>query len=301
MTSSDRPGRAQGFRAVPPPPGGTKNANQYARFIPREELAGFATWTPDAFAGRPDFAQPAPPAGMRPKPPEPETPVAQAPAEPPPPPEPTAEEWAERVAAARQQGYQDGYRDGLAALEEARRQFALQTSQQFARVVESFEEQTAALDERIATAVTGIALQLARQVVRTELRVNDAAVLPVVNDAVNALLMTARHVQIRLHPADITAIADGAHELLQSRQARLVPDSSITPGGCRVESDLGRVDASIEGRWMQAVAAFGSELPWVDNAVQAAAPAARGAGEPDDTMTDDDPDDVADAADGDRA
>ena len=48
MTSS----KPSGIRQVPPPVGGKdKPANAYSRFIPREELADFAAWTPDAFGG----------------------------------------------------------------------------------------------------------------------------------------------------------------------------------------------------------------------------------------------------------
>ena len=36
----------------------SKSSTAYARFIPREELRGFAAWTPDAFGQAPTFAQP---------------------------------------------------------------------------------------------------------------------------------------------------------------------------------------------------------------------------------------------------
>jgi flagellar assembly protein FliH len=41
----------------------------------------------------------------------------------------------------------------------------------------------------------------------------------------------------------------------------LLADAAVTRGGCRVESDLGRIDASIEARWSQAAAALGQALP----------------------------------------
>ena len=49
MTSS----KSTGPRPVPPPSGGgAKPASSYSRFIPREELAAFACWTPDAVLAR---------------------------------------------------------------------------------------------------------------------------------------------------------------------------------------------------------------------------------------------------------
>ena len=111
MTSSKS---NNGPRPVPPPTGtgtGNKPASSYSRFIPREELAGFASWTPDTFAGfqtqNPDGSlNPAAAAraaaaerraGNDRRHPAPEA----APAEPP---QPSNEEWQGRINNARQQG-----------------------------------------------------------------------------------------------------------------------------------------------------------------------------------------------------
>ena len=76
-------------------------ANPYGRFIPREELQGFASWKPGAFGG-------AAPAGAA---------AAEAP------------EQQALLHAARQVGYQEGYRDGLAALENFKRSLLQQRAE----------------------------------------------------------------------------------------------------------------------------------------------------------------------------
>jgi flagellar assembly protein FliH len=65
-----------------------------------------------------------------------------------------------------------------------------------------------------------------------------------------------------VHPDDHALVAAGAAEALQARGARLLADAQIERGGCRIDSDLGRIDATIEARWRQAAAVLGSELPW---------------------------------------
>ena len=45
----------------PPPPTVLRAGLAYTRFIPREELQGFAAWTPGSFAEQPSIAQPAQP------------------------------------------------------------------------------------------------------------------------------------------------------------------------------------------------------------------------------------------------
>jgi len=254
MTSSK-----PGIRQVPPPPGSKdKPATAYARFIPREELSDFAAWTPGAFGGGADPAgvssKPHPKAPQRPEP-------AAAPAAPP---EPTPDEWLVRIEEARDQGYQQGYRDGLEALEAAKRAFAQQLSAQMAQIVAGFDEQTQALDARLADTLVQTAVTLARQVVRSEVAQRPELIVHVAQDAIGAVMLSARHLRLRLNPMDLPLVELGAADLLAARVVLLQADATLSPGGCIIESDLGQVDARIEQRWAQAAAVFGRSEPLVD-------------------------------------
>jgi flagellar assembly protein FliH len=41
----------------------------------------------------------------------------------------------------------------------------------------------------------------------------------------------------------------------------------VARGGCRVDSDIGRIDATIQTRWSQAAATLGQPLPLHDDGV----------------------------------
>lgn len=227
------------IRQVPPPPGGGKGANAYARFIPREELSSFAAWMPGSLGGEEE--------------------AAAAAAEPQKSPE---ELQVEALRSARQGGYHDGYRDGLAALESFKQSFAQQATAQMGALMHSYGEQMDALQQSMAGALADAAVSLARQVVRGELQANPAQVAAVAREAIEALLLSARHVTLRVHPDDQPLVAQGAAEIIEARGARLVADAALTRGGCVVESDIGIIDASIESRWRRAAAALGSEATW---------------------------------------
>jgi flagellar assembly protein FliH len=233
----------QGIRNIPPPPN-SKGGTPYTRFIPREELGSFESWTPGAFVGAGDAAG---------------QPMPQAHAEPPP--EPTAADWQAKVAAARQAGYQDGYRDGLAALENFKAQFAQQASAQVGALLEAFDRQTEQLDAQLAEALTQTALQLAQQVLRHQLAVRPELVAGVAAEAVSTVLLSARHVVVHVHPLDLPLVADGAAEVLAARGARLVGDTDLARGDVRVDSDVGHVDARVATRWAQALALLGVNGP----------------------------------------
>src|SRR5947209_9376627 len=134
-----RPMPAKQPRSVPPPAEAPQRAaprDLYSRFIPREELSSFASWSfGDVSAGAPPGAA---------------APTADAPLDP-------AEAHAQELRAARQSGYQDGYRDGLVALEGFKRTFASQTTAQVGTLVRSVGEQLDTLQQAMARALAATA------------------------------------------------------------------------------------------------------------------------------------------------
>ncbi len=175
----------------------------------------------------------------------------------------------EQVAAARQQGYQDGYRDGLVALDSFKESFASQTSSQIARVVQALDDDLSRLEQQMATCVAQVATELARQVVRSELTLRPGLVAQVAREAINAVLTSARHITVLVHPDDHALVAQGCEEALAARGARLLAQPGMARGGCRVESDAGLIDAQVATRWAQAVQSLGSGIPWDDGAADA--------------------------------
>ena len=242
MTTSSKNGAAR----PGPPPATAKATSPYARFIPREELGDFASWQPGTFGGAAGAA------GAAPGPSEPAV--------------PTAAEWQDRVGAARQSGYQEGYRDGLVALESFKQSFAQQATAQIGALLEAFDRQLDALDADTARAVGRTAVQLARQVLRTELQQRPELVAQVAAEAVHAIMLSARHIAVQVHPQDLPLVAEGAAEALQARGARLHANPAIERGGVLVQSDVGAIDARIASRWAQAAAALGSDLPLDEDA-----------------------------------
>lgn len=228
----------------------------YARFIPGEEIQGAKAWNLDNLGNTP----PSPFAPMRPNAPQPPAPAA-APVQPPPPPEPSVHE---QLHSARQSGYQDGYRDGMAALDAFKQSFAQQMSKQLGALVEGFDTEMRALEGDMAASLARIAVELARQVVRSELAQRPELIARVAHDAVEALQMSARHVRVRVHPDDLALVRDGVGAELEAREAQLIPDAAVARGGVKVDADVASVDATIAARWQQAVSAIGQRSIWED-------------------------------------
>lgn len=173
-------------------------------------------------------------------------------------------------------GYDDGVRDGLAqgfaqGLEQARRESAeAQRAQREAvaaradALVASLVTQLAALQQSLADEVTGLAVEIARSAVGATLRLRAEIVAPAVADALAALVDEHGRPVLRVNPEDATLLGEHLEPLLAARGATLVPDPTVSPGGCVAETARASVDATIQTRWRRALAAIGRDDEWVE-------------------------------------
>jgi flagellar assembly protein FliH len=237
MTSSSDPKSrafAPGASGMAKPAGEAAGAGPlHARFIPREEIDSFSAWKLSAFG---------------------DVPAHDAADAPPPPPPPSLPE---QLRAAREGGYHDGYRDGLAALDSFKQSHATQVAAQVGAVISGLHAQLDALQRDLAQRVAGVALDIARQVVRTDLHVASDLVVAVTQEALDELLASARNVTVHLHPHDRALVGSACAQTLSERGARLVDEPQMQRGGCIVQSDVSVVDAQVSTRCQRAAAAMG--------------------------------------------
>lgn len=173
----------------------------------------------------------------------------------------------ERERRAFERGRQQGFHEGQ---QEAQRQ-KVQHGRQLERVLNELRGRFAELESGGADAVLDLAIEIARQVVRREIEIQRDAVLPVVREAVGAIIDEQTHPRVHLHPDDLWLIqadldTDGLYQ-----GCRFVPDASIARGGCRVETAQSEVDATLATRWRRALGALGvdaGELPPIEGSDQ---------------------------------
>ena len=121
------------------------------------------------------------------------------------------------------------FQQGLAELAELREQVLKKSSEDMLRLV----------------------LAIAEQVVHCQVSVNPEIIVETLQNALqNAISSDQYHV--RVHPDDLALVMEKKPLFLASvsglKNITLEGDSSVSRGGCLVESELGRVDATIEGQ-----------------------------------------------------
>lgn len=161
---------------------------------------------------------------------------------------PTAEELEALQRAAHEEGFREGFADGRRRGYTSGEAAVKAQLDALKGIVLQLAEPLEKLDEAVVQAVSDLAVLIARHLVRRELKANPGEVVGVVRETMRHLPIAPRAARIRLHPEDAelvqTAFALGDDE----RSWRLEPDPLITRGGCIVETDASRIDASVESR-----------------------------------------------------
>ena len=175
-----------------------------------------------------------------------------------------------RDGAAHQAGFEEGYAQGHAhATLEGQRQIQQYIDTQgqdaanhFLSMFKAGQDQIEQSQQAMAKGVLELACELARQVLRRELTVNPNALQPVVREALSLLTVDSKMAAVRMHPLDLDVFAEDLAREFPNLQLNLVPDASVTAGGCLVEAAGTVIDGTVERRWHKAVASLGLESTW---------------------------------------
>lgn len=223
----------------------------HSRFIPREEIAAVAAWSFSAM----DVGHVAPP-----------PPKVEAEPEP----APVAVDLEQLLQEARQQAYAEGFNHGhdagsqetRDALEATVRRSAEETAVRMGQLLHSMGDQLIASEQHIARQILELSCDIARQVVRQELKINTRHLRAVIGEALEQMVEDGLPSTVRMHPQDLALMKGALIETLGESAPELVADPDISPGGCLIQSPSSAVDATIEKRWARAIGNLGLSVEW---------------------------------------
>ena len=196
-----------------------------------------------------------------------------------PPPEPAQpmideEQLQQMLEQARQEGFAHGQEQGAQQtaqewqqrLEQEQAQWGRDVGARLASVLRQAQQGIAGLQQQVAPDLLQLACDIARQVVRQELRTNPQALMPVVREALDMLGAESKPATVRLHPEDWKHLEAHVRAEWPNPKIEWLQDASVPTGGCRVESQGAQVDGGLEKRWQRAVGALGLVSTWYDGA-----------------------------------
>lgn len=152
--------------------------------------------------------------------------------------------YEEGLSTGREMGYKDGEAKGVKAAEKTTEQRLKAWDRLLQGLVTPYEELDAVIEEELVQ----LAIAVARQLVRRELRTDPSAVVAVLREALSVLPSADRKVRLYLHPQDAKLVKDALHLNDLERPWSVVDDPTLSRGGVKLETDTSRVDASLEAR-----------------------------------------------------
>jgi flagellar assembly protein FliH len=166
----------------------------------------------------------------------------------------------EELESIRQEAYNEGFaageKDGFRATtlkvrQEAEAALAIKL-ESLERLMGVLFDPIAEQDSQIEKAMVGLVEHIARQVIQRELVLDSSHIESVMREALKLLPLGVGNVRLYINPQDFEQV-----KALRERHEetwRIVEDAALQPGGCRVETEHSRIDATVETRISQIMA-----------------------------------------------
>jgi len=173
---------------------------------------------------------------------------------------PTALELEQMQAQARDEASQAGYAEGQ------QRGYAdglQQAAQENQHLVELANILTQKIDDMVVQELTGLALDVARQVIQQALKVQPELLQSAVREAIGTLPVFNQSAHVILNPEDATMLRERMGDQLAHTGWKILEDVRMARGDARLETANSQVDVTLAARWERVVAAMGKDSPWL--------------------------------------
>lgn len=166
----------------------------------------------------------------------------------------------EELESIRQEAYNEGFaageKDGfrsttLKVRQEAEAALGVKLAS-LERLMGGLFDPIAEQDSQIERAMVDLVQHITRQVIQRELVLDSSHIKSVMREALKLLPLGVGNVRLYINPQDFEQV-----KALRERHEetwRIVEDASLQPGGCRVETEHSRIDATVETRISQIMA-----------------------------------------------
>ncbi len=159
--------------------------------------------------------------------------------------------------AAKQEGFAAGYKEAYErGLKDGQETAYAETMEQvqveihaLQQMAEAFSGQLQSASEQMGNELMHLALDMAQAMLKAKLDADPTVILPIVEDAIAQLASVQQPAQILLNPEDVAMVKNQLGETLAADGWRIVPDSHMERGGCKLVTQHNLVDASYSTRW----------------------------------------------------
>ncbi|MGZ5052001.1 MAG: flagellar assembly protein FliH [Methylobacter sp.] len=160
----------------------------------------------------------------------------------------------EAFELGKKQGFQEGYAEGSKKGYEENAHLLQSQAAIMVSLLESLSEPFKKLDDEVEQELVRLAISIAAQIIRREIKLNPGQIVGVVREAVNVLPLSSQKISLKLHPDDADVVRSALALDDISPSWGIIEDPLIARGGCEVDTDVSHVDATVEHRLAAVIA-----------------------------------------------
>lgn len=153
-----------------------------------------------------------------------------------------------RLQEMQKQAWDEAYKIGHAAGLEAGQKESNLRLERLEQLLVSLTKPFDELDETVEQQLVELAMTVAKQMFRREIRIDPTHIIGVVRDAIKLLPVASRNIQVHLHPEDAALVSEALPGDEGERAWSIIEDPLVDRGGCDVIAESSRIDARAETR-----------------------------------------------------
>ncbi len=154
----------------------------------------------------------------------------------------------DKLEALQKTAFEEAFAQGLEAGRQEGRAALAGQAETLNRCIEALAEPFRELDDEVEQALVSLAIRVARQIIRRELKTDPGQIVGVVRETIELLPVASREVEVHLHPEDAQVVRSAFGESGTNVAWTLVEDPVLTRGGLRVTTATSQIDARVEKR-----------------------------------------------------
>jgi len=161
----------------------------------------------------------------------------------------------ELAQEAREEGYQDGYQSALAEAGQKARAIREEAVKVLEQARGIWRDSLDSMEEEIVL----LAREIAEKILATQLTLNPEMILAIARESLE-LARNREQVVLYVNPCQIDLACEYRQELQQvllpEAALHIIADADVEPGGCRVETEDSKIDATLPARWQAVLKAL---------------------------------------------
>ena len=163
---------------------------------------------------------------------------------------------ARRLQELQQEAYDEAYQAGLKAGRKAGENEIKKRASRFDQLLIALTRPFDELDDTVEKNLVELAMAVAKQLFRREIKIDPSHVIGVVREAIHLLPVASRNIKVHLHPEDAKLVLDALSPADGERAWNVIEDPLTSRGGCKVSTDTSQIDAQAESRLLAVINAI---------------------------------------------